>query len=182
MAADEELISSLPTQTVVHWAAELDALDAPPGDAGPARSRLTGEQLPDARALHAARVANLRDAFAARRALLGSTASVAEVAEILGVGRQTPHDRQKAGTLLGVKDQGQWRFPLWQLDADGPHGVLPGFPAVLQALRVTSLSPMACLRWFVTPKQLLEGRTPVEALQAGEVEDALAEARAVGAG
>ncbi len=32
--------------------------------------------------------------------------------ELLAAGsRQTVHDRLRAGTLLGILDQGKWRFP-----------------------------------------------------------------------
>jgi hypothetical protein len=60
----------------------------------------------------------LRRSFALRRQLLASTIRSAEVNELLATGsRQTVHDRVKAGTLLGILDQGKWRFPLWQFDA-----------------------------------------------------------------
>jgi hypothetical protein len=63
------------------------------------------------------------------------------VNELLAAGsRQTVHDRLKVGTLLGVLDQGKWRFPLWQFDVDGPNGVIDGLAQVLQALQVTNLA------------------------------------------
>ncbi|MFN7900366.1 MAG: hypothetical protein ACK5N0_12005 [Synechococcaceae cyanobacterium] len=61
----------------------------------------------------------LRRSFALRRQLLASTIGSAEVNELLATGsRQTLRDRLKAGTLLGILDQGKWRFPLWQFDAE----------------------------------------------------------------
>jgi hypothetical protein len=172
-------MAELPAPVVRDLAAELDRLEG--GDATSAKSELTGERLADPRTLHAIRVANLRRSFAVRRALLEGTVSVSELAHILGVARQTPHDRHKAGTLLAVKDGGQWRFPVWQLDPDGPDGVLAGLPAVLRALSESPLSAFGCLRWFTTGKPLLDGRTPIEALRAGDIDETVAEARAVGA-
>ena len=99
---------------------------------------------------------------------------------MLGVGRQTPHDRAKAGTLLAIRDNGRLLFPDWQFDPEGPDGVIAGLPEVLRELR-GPLSPLARIRWFLTPKSLIEGRTPLEALRAGDVDSAVAEARTVGA-
>lgn len=179
VAVDQEIVANLPATVVEDLAAELDAFES--GIMASSNSELTGEQLPDARTLHAIRLANLRRGFAARRALLEDTVQVSELAQILGVARQTPHDREKAGTLLAVKDQGHWRFPVWQLDPDGPDGVIAGLPAVLQALRQSPLSQFGRLRWFITAKSLLNNRSPIEALRAGDIEETLAEARAVGA-
>ena len=105
---------------------------------------------------------------------------MSDVAALLGVGRQTPHDRQKTGTLLGVKDRGQWRFPAWQFDPDGPDGVIAGLPEVIRSMR-RPVSDVGRVRWFITPKPLLRGRTPLDALRAGEVDEVVAEAEALGA-
>jgi excisionase family DNA binding protein len=82
------------------------------------KSALTGEPLPDEDELRAVRLANLSSSFAARHELLADALAVSEVAELLNVGRQTPHDRLNAGTLVAVKDRGQWRFPAWQFDPE----------------------------------------------------------------
>jgi excisionase family DNA binding protein len=118
-------------------------------------------------------------AFSERRALLAQALSVAEVAELLGVGRQTPHDRAKAGTLLAVKENGRLVFPDWQFDPDGPDGVLPGLPEVLRAMR-GPISALGRVRWFLTPKSLMRGRTPLEALRAGDVDEVIHEADSIG--
>jgi hypothetical protein len=56
----------------------------------------------------------LRRSFALRHQLLSSRIDTPEVTGLLAAGsRQTVHDRLKAGTLLGILDQGKWRFPLW---------------------------------------------------------------------
>ena len=79
--------------------------------------------------------------------------------------RQTPHDRVKAGTLLGILDRGALRFPAWQFDPEGEDGVVPGLSDVLRSL---SLSPFGKASWLSRPNPYLEGRTPAEAMKAGE--------------
>lgn len=146
---------------------------------GSKRSRITGEELPSAVEMVRIRRQNLLRGFAERHELLQGALGVAEVAELLRVGRQTPHDRVKAGRLLAVKDKGRLLFPEWQFDPDGPDGVVQGLPEVLQALQ-GPISPLGKVRWFVLPKPLLEGRTPIEALRAGDVRKASIEAASVG--
>jgi hypothetical protein len=118
--------------------------------------------------------------FALRRQLLASTIGSAEVNELLATGsRQTVHDRLKAGTLLGILDQGKWRFPLWQFDAEGPNGVINGLAQVLQALQVSNL---AKARWLQKPHPVFGGSTPLDLLRQSRLEDVLAEAGQVGRG
>jgi hypothetical protein len=115
--------------------------------------------------------------FQKRRELLQDSFSAPEVARLLHTSRQTPHDRVKAGTLLAVRERGGLRFPHWQFDPQGPDGVLAGLPEVLKALDVT---PLEKVSWFVRPNPYLEGRTPLEALKAGETERLVAIAHGVG--
>ena len=122
----------------------------------------------------------LRRSFALRRQLLASTIGSAEVNELLAAGsRQTVHDRLKAGTLLGILDQGKWRFPLWQFDADGPNCVIDGLAQVLQALQVSNL---AKARWLQQPNPVFGGSTPLDLLRKGRLDVVLAEAGQVGCG
>lgn len=122
----------------------------------------------------------LRARFASRRDLLQHCIGTNDVVRLLGLrNRQTPLDRLKARTLLAIREQGQWRFPLWQFDADGPDGVIAGLPEVLAALPVADLIKA---RWLQRPQPLLDGQTPLQALRAGQFNRVLAEARAVGCG
>lgn len=122
----------------------------------------------------------LQARFAMRRELLAQCIGTSEVVSLLGLrNRQTPLDRLKAGTLLAIRDQGQWRFPLWQFDPDGPDGVVAGLPEVLAALPVADLIKA---RWLQRPQPLLDGRTPLQVLREGQRDRVLAEARAVGCG
>lgn len=113
-----------------------------------------------------ARVRSTRRSFALRHQLLACTIGTAEVNELLAAGsRQTVHDRLKAGTLLGILDQGKRRFPLWQFDADGPNGVIDGLVQVLQALQVSNL---AKARWLQQPNPVFGGSTPLDLLHLGD--------------
>lgn len=115
--------------------------------------------------------------FEFRRNLLANSISSTGVAEMLGVSRQTPHDRAKAGQLLGILDNNVLKFPEWQFDARGPNGVVQGLPEVLQALKC---STFAKISWLATPNAIFEGVRPIDALRMGRIEDVLYEAAAVG--
>lgn len=122
----------------------------------------------------------LQERFARRRDLLQHCIGSSDVVRLLALrNRQTPLDRLKARTLLAIRDQGQWRFPLWQFDPDGPDGVIAGLPEVLAALPAADLIKA---RWLQKPQPLLDGQTPLQALRAGQLDRVLAEAQAVGCG
>jgi hypothetical protein len=179
--ADRRLADALPLRVLDDIVAEVEHAAALIDNSGsPRASTLTGEELPGARAIANIRRANLMRAFSERRALLADALTAPEVCELLGVGRQTPHDRVKAGTLLAVKDNGQLVFPDWQFDPEGPHGVLTGLPEVLRAIQ-GPISPMGRVRWFVTPKPLMSDRSPLQALRLGNIDDVVREAQAIGA-
>lgn len=178
--ADRRLAGALALREVDDIVAETEDAAALLDDPGTSRvSPLTGEMVPGAQEMARVRRANLMRAFTERRALLADALSVAEVAELLGVGRQTPHDRVKAATLLAVKENGKLRFPDWQFDPDGPDGVVPGLTEVLRAME-GPISAVGRIRWFVAPKPLMDGRTPLEALRAGDIDDVVREAQAIG--
>ena len=115
-------------------------------------------------------------AFAKRRELLADSYSASEVAELLGKVRQTPYDRLRAGTILGAREGGEWRFPAWQFDPAGSDGLVPGLSAVLRVLEIPS--EIARVAWFVSKLPSLGGATPLDSLKAGAIEEVLAEARA----
>jgi hypothetical protein len=125
----------------------------------------------------ALKLSALLRSFRYRDQLLSESLTVAQVAEVLGTSRQTPHDRVKSGTLLAVSDRGALRFPIWQFDAQAHDRVIAGLPTVLRALHV---APLAKVSWFVLPNPSLDGRTPFEALRAGEIERVVRVAEGVG--
>lgn len=130
---------------------------------------------PEERAL--LRLETLVRSFALRNELLRDALTASEVAKLLHVSRQTPHDRVESGSLLAVLDKGALRFPPWQFDPNGPDGVVAGLPDVIRALRMPSLVK---INWFVRPNPYLEGRSPIEAMRQGEVERVLDTARGAG--
>lgn len=103
--------------------------------------------------------------FERRRELLSNSFTTTQVAKLLGTSRQTPHDRVKNKSLLAVRDNGQWKFPIWQFDAEGADGVIDGLLEVLKNLSINS--EFAKLNWFMYPLPVLDGLTPVEALKQG---------------
>jgi hypothetical protein len=115
--------------------------------------------------------------FQHRRDLLKFALTARQVAELLGTSRQTPHDRLKSNTLLGILDNGVVKFPAWQFDPAGADGIIDGLADVLKALKI---SDFAKLNWLVRPHPVLDGLTPVEALKKGWKERVLQETVGVG--
>jgi len=85
----------------------------------------------------------------ALQAVLRDTAlTVAGAAERIGVDTSRIRHRLAAGRLVGWKDRGGWRLPVWQFtDAD----VLPGLEAVLAA--VPADQPPLVVAGFMTTRQ-----------------------------
>ncbi|HEY1570766.1 MAG TPA: DNA-binding protein [Pseudonocardiaceae bacterium] len=79
------------------------------------------EDEPDARARAVAEEAVLHD----------SALTVTEAAHTVGVDSSRIRHRLLAGRLMGWKDRGGWRLPVWQFTE---NGVLPGLEQVLSAL------------------------------------------------
>lgn len=123
------------------------------------------------------------DGLARRRELLADALTASQVANRLGSSKlgsspRTLHDHWPSGALLGVMDDGELRFPAWQFDPAGPDGVVEGLPEVVGALSIPVFSQIG---WLVRPHLALDHRTPLQALQAGELGRVLQVARAVNA-
>ncbi len=113
-----------------------------------------------------------------RKELLQNSLTANEVASLLGTTAQTAQERINNKSLLAVKDNGVWKFPLWQFDPSGADGVREGLPEVLKALEGSAFTK---LNWLNAPNPYLNRLTPVEALQRGQKEKVLKEAIALGA-
>ncbi len=125
-------------------------------------------------------LANLERYYQRRRELLEGSITSSKVAELLGCqNRATVRDRRLANTLLGIKDGGVYKYPLWQFDPEGDDGVIDGLPEVLAALDV---SDFIKLNWFNKPHLAFSGQTPIEILKQGKVKTLVREAMAVGLG
>lgn len=113
----------------------------------------------------AARARTLEAYLDARRDLVAASLSTIEAARRLGVSSAAVTKRRVAGRLVAFRHRGDWRYPEWQL-VDG--GLLPG---IVEAWRAMPHHPddLRAVRWFTLPSRHLGGRTPIDALRAGEV-------------
>ena len=135
-------------------------------------------QEPNPNKLLELQLANLERYYRRRRKLLAGSITSSKVAELLGCeNRSTVRDRRLAKRILGLKEKGVYKYPLWQFDPSGDDGVIDGFPKVLAALDVSDFTK---LNWLCKPHLAFEGKTPVEMLKQGEIETVVIEARAVG--
>lgn len=145
-------------------------------------SRLTDGRVINAKARAELEFSNLQRAFERRRHLLEGALSAAQVGALLGSKtRQTPHDRREAGTLLAIQDNGTWKFPLWQFDADGPDGVVAGLPETLRTLRASGfVLPLHQAAFLLRENPAFGGQSALQQLRAGALSDVLNVARGVG--
>lgn len=108
-----------------------------------------------------------------QQSLLNGAYSSEEVARLLRMTRQGVDKRRRQGQLLGLSvGKRGYRYPAWQFQEGD---VLPGFPDVLAAL--TDLNPWTQAVFLTTGDLRLSGKTPLEVLQARQV-DAVVEAAA----
>jgi len=96
-------------------------------------------------------------------------------AKMLGTTRVTVNTKRQSGQILGLDGAKRgFRFPVWQLDAEGkPY-------AELAVLHERLGGPWAVYRFLVQPHGELGGLTGREALERGKVKAALAAAESVG--
>lgn len=94
----------------------------------------------------------------------GGMLSADEVGKALGISRQAVDKRRTAGKLLAVRVRGDWHYPAIQFH-DGE--VLPGIEAVVAGM--PEASPWSVLDFLLAPDGALDGRSPIAALQAGDL-------------
>ena len=110
----------------------------------------------------------LRRKFAARAEALRDCLTTAQVAEILGLRRQTIHERYKRGLLFALQERGDLRFPAWQFDAESEDGLLAGVLPALAALEKNRVSPLGKVRWMMLFQALLrQSNTDTEVTRRG---------------
>jgi hypothetical protein len=104
----------------------------------------------------------------------GGCLSVSQVAGLLGVSRQAVDKRRRNGRIIGLSVGRRANlFPSWQFEE---IGTLPHLQEVLDVLDQEQ-GDWGKVAFFVRPKRGLGGRTPVEALRAGDLHDVLRVAR-----
>ncbi len=96
-------------------------------------------------------------------------------AELLGTTRVTVNSKRRSGQILGLDGAKRgFRFPVWQLDAEGkPY-------AALAALHERLGGPWAVYRFLVQSHGELDGLTGREALDRGKAKAALEVAESAG--
>lgn len=101
--------------------------------------------------------------------------SAAEFAKRLGITRQAVNDKRRKGQLLGLEGARRgFRYPVWQLDAEGRPR------AELALLHEQLGGPWAVYRFLVQPHGELGGLTGREALERGNLKAARDAAESIG--
>lgn len=98
----------------------------------------------------------------------GGLLDAGEAAQLLGIGRDAVGKRRQADRLLAVpRGDRAFGYPRCQFTE---HGLLPGFERLLAATR--GIPAWMRLDLLTSTQDELGGQTPLEALRAGDVEDA----------
>lgn len=106
----------------------------------------------------------------------GGTYTTEEVARILGIQRQAVTKRERNGQLLAVQGSaGQNLYPRCQFDA---NGVIPGFEEVLEVLPMEN--PWTRLSGLLAETPALAGRSILDAVRDGDLDEAIAVAQTLG--
>jgi hypothetical protein len=98
-----------------------------------------------------------------------------QMGNLLGIQRQSVDKRRKAGTLLAVELGNRFAYPAWQIEG---NSTLPHLEEVLEALK--DHDEWRKLSFFVNGNVRLGGKSPLNALRAGQYNDVLTSARSLG--
>jgi excisionase family DNA binding protein len=96
--------------------------------------------------------------------LLADALELEGAAERLGLPVAAVEQMVYAGELVAVRLGARWRLPSWQLAAGG---LVPGMPDIMRRWPGSFVSLWL---WAAAPCELLDGRTPAEALGRGDVD------------
>lgn len=102
------------------------------------------------------------EARANRTRLLRACVSAQEAGRLMGRSRQAVEKQRRSGRMVALRSGRQWRYPVWQLDADEPHGLVPGVVEVMERL---PLSPAGVALWLTSANPELDGETPIQVLR-----------------
>jgi hypothetical protein len=130
---------------------------------GPANSPMSSANV-DALALAFARAEESRVELMKSPDMLSGEELGAE----LGLSRATVDNRRVAGKLLALEFGAKrgFRFPRWQRDLLLAGEIRSSFESVLE--RLADVGPWSRYRFFLRSAPELDGRTPVQALRAGD--------------
>lgn len=124
----------------------------------------------------AARAATLEDFLAVRRDAVEQSLSTVDVARRLGISPAAVTKRRGAHRLAAFRFKGDWRYPAWQFT---DSGALPGVAEAWAAMPALH-DELARVRWFTLDNPMLDGRTPLAAVLAGDIEAVVRAATYVG--
>ena len=100
------------------------------------------------------------------------------LAERMGASHETINKRRQRGELLALEGATRgFRYPSWQVGPDG----LP-VPGLVEVSSEITGGPWAVYRFLTETHGSLRGRTAIEALVAGDLDDVLDAARSIGRG
>jgi hypothetical protein len=103
----------------------------------------------------------------------GGSISAPEVARILGLTRQGVDYQRREGLLIAWRtSEGRWHYPVWQFS---PHGMLPGIRECLKELETDP--EWGAMIFFLSRRDSLGGKRPLDLLKEGRLEEALSAAR-----
>jgi hypothetical protein len=106
----------------------------------------------------------------------GGTLTVEQAAQLLAITRQGVDKRRRSGRLLALSTGRRgYAYPAWQFRSGS---VLPGFERVLKELAVQD--PWMQAGFFLSTAASLDGVTPLEALERGDIDGVCRAARAYG--
>lgn len=101
-----------------------------------------------------------------------------EFGPLVGMSHETVNLKRKSGEILGLEGTTRgFRYPSWQITADGR--LLPGLAELTDRLQGEAWS---VFRFLMQPHNELNGATGLQALQAGQIKEALAVADAISQG
>lgn len=99
-------------------------------------------------------------------------------AEEIGATRETVHKKRRRNEVLGLEGPKRGvRFPKWQVSQSGE--LLPSLPLLFGTI---GQHPWAVYRFLLQVHPELGGRTALDALRQGQIEDVIAVANAIGTG
>lgn len=105
----------------------------------------------------------------------GGAFSGLELLQDFGLSPANLHRRRKEHRLIFWRNaKHEFQYPKWQFTPSG--ALLPGLEKILQAFRSTD--EWRIMRYFLSPRDQLDGKTPLELLRAGETEKVMAHAQA----
>ena len=103
----------------------------------------------------------------------GGSISAEEVADLLGLSRREVNHLRKSKSLVAWRNtHGKWHYPVWQFDQGR---IRPGIRECLRSL--ASERPWNHMLFFLSPRESLGGRRPLDLLIGGPIEKAETVAR-----